>query len=65
MNARQQAIAELERTIAAQFPITTFLLARGPDDLASIHLPVIADFDDPDEIGDWTPDGGGGRRGRD
>jgi hypothetical protein len=34
----QQAIAALERTIAAQFPTTTFVLARSPEDLASIHL---------------------------
>lgn len=48
----QQAIAELEHTIAAQFPTTTFVLSRSPEDPASIHLLAIADVDDPDEVGD-------------
>jgi hypothetical protein len=48
----QQAIEELEQTIAARFPTTTFVLARSPEDLASIHLLAIADVDDPDEVGD-------------
>jgi hypothetical protein len=47
----QQAIEELERTIAAQFPGTTFVLAHSPDDQASIHLLAIADVDDPADIG--------------
>jgi hypothetical protein len=48
----QQAIEELEQTIAAKFPSTTFVLARSPEDLASIHLLAIVDVDDPDEVGD-------------
>jgi hypothetical protein len=51
-----QAIDELERTIATQFPTTTFVLERSPDDPDGIHLLAIADVDDPDEVGDLVVD---------
>jgi hypothetical protein len=52
----QQAIDELQTTIVAQFPATTFVLERSPDDLDGIHLLAIADVDDPDEVGDLVVD---------
>jgi hypothetical protein len=49
---RRQAIDELQETITARYPTTTFALECSPEDLASIHLVAVADVDDPDEVGD-------------
>lgn len=48
----RQAIGELQHTITARYPTTTFVLERSPEDPASIHLLAVADVDDPDEVGD-------------
>lgn len=50
------AIAELQYTIASQYPDATFELARAPDDPQSIHLIATVDVDDPDEVGDLVID---------
>jgi hypothetical protein len=48
----RDAIRELQDTIKARYPATTFELARGFEDPESIHISAIADVDDPDEVGD-------------
>jgi hypothetical protein len=52
----QEAIQEVRRIIAARYPTTTFELARAADDPRSIHLLVVADVDDPDEVGELVID---------
>lgn len=48
----RQAIDELQRTISARYPSTTFEVVPAPDDPDSIHVLATADVDDPDEVGD-------------
>ncbi len=52
----QQAIEELQATIIARYPTTTFELARSPEDPDSLLLLATADVDDPDEVGDLVLD---------
>ena len=48
----RQTIHELQDTITARYPTTSFGLERSPEDPASIHLLAVADVDDLDEVGD-------------
>ena len=50
------AIDELERTILAHYPTTTFQVSRGEDDPRAVHLTAIADLDDPGEVLDLVID---------
>jgi hypothetical protein len=52
----EQAIGELQRTIARRYPSTSFEVTRSSDDSASIHLIAVVDVDDPDEVGDLVVD---------
>jgi hypothetical protein len=48
----RQAIRELQDTIAAHYPAASFVLTRSPEDPTTLHLLVVSDVDDPDEVGD-------------
>lgn len=50
------AIEELQSTITARYPTTTFELALSPDDSDSLLLLATADVDDADEVGDLVLD---------
>ena len=52
----RQAVAELQATIAARYPTTTFKLVPSPEDPTSLLLLATADVDDPDEVGDLVLD---------
>lgn len=47
-----QAVAELQSTITAHYPTAIFSLARSPEHDGTLHLLVVADVADPDEVGD-------------
>lgn len=48
----RQAIEELQSTIAAHYPSTTFEVVPDPDDSDGTLLIATADVDDADEVGD-------------
>lgn len=50
------AIAELQRTIASRYPTATFSVSRGHDEPENIHLNVVVDVDDTDEVLDLVID---------
>src|SRR5437762_2897563 len=50
------AIDELQRTILARYPTTTFQVSRSQDDPRAVHLTAIADLDDPSEVLDLVID---------
>jgi hypothetical protein len=52
----RQAIHELQRTITARYPSTTFEVVPASDDPGSIHVVATANVDDPDEVGDLVLD---------
>jgi hypothetical protein len=52
----QEAIVELQNAIRQEYPSASFAVARAPDDPDSIHLNVIVDVDDLDEVGDLVVD---------
>ncbi|SRR6266496_1873766 len=52
----QAAIAELQSTIASRYPTATFSVSRGHDEPENIHLTVVADVDDTDEVLDFVID---------
>ena len=48
----RQAIDELQQTIVARYPSTTFEVVPSPEEPESIWLIATADVDDTDEVGD-------------
>jgi hypothetical protein len=52
----QKAIAEFESLILQRYPGTSFEVSVAPDDPRQIHLNVVVDLDDPDEVGDLVLD---------
>lgn len=50
------AIRELQTTILRAYPSATFSVRHAPDELTGVHLIVVADVDDPDEVGDLVMD---------
>jgi hypothetical protein len=52
----RQAIEELQQTIVASYPSTTFEVYPSPEDCESIWVIATADVDDTDEVGDLVLD---------
>lgn len=52
----RQAIDELQSTITAHYPSTTFEVVPSPEDCASTWLVATVDVDDTDEVGDLVLD---------
>lgn len=52
----RQAIDELQTTITARYPSTTFEVEPSPEDCESTWLVATADVDDADEVGDLVLD---------
>lgn len=46
----QAALAELQQSIQAHYPDAAFHVAPGPEDRAEIHLIVVVDLEDTDEV---------------
>lgn len=46
----QAALAELQDTIARNYPTATFEVSRGHDELENIHMTAIVDVEDTDEV---------------
>jgi hypothetical protein len=53
---RRQAIDDLEQTIVAGYPATTFEVVPSPEDSESLWLIAMTDVDDTDEVGDLVLD---------
>jgi hypothetical protein len=52
----QAAVAELQSTIAHHYPTATFSVSRGHDEPENVHLNVVVDVDDTDEVLDLVID---------
>jgi hypothetical protein len=52
----RQAIDELQRTIVARYPSTTFEVVPSPEASQSIWVVAAVDVDDTDEVGDLVLD---------